>query len=161
MRPDSVGSDDEEEALSPSSMMASARCARNGAAFSPLNAQEKNVAGIHIAPREATPGKNPVTEDISLEELQEQNQRRQMQRVEARLNSGKGGNTTAKQYRSAYTKWWTAFVAYCKWSVSESMKWVDAEGNVIADWRFRNVTAARLLFALRFCTCMPRRTKLN
>ena len=48
----------------------------------------------------------------------------------ATKKKGKRGNTTAKQYNSAYSKWFTSFCTYAKWNVEERLDWLDELGNV-------------------------------
>ena len=109
--------------------------------FSPAkDSDERRAMGQGIMPWQPSSGDQPIVDDVTTEELEAEAERREAKKVLRMKLKGKSGNTTAKQYGAARSKWWGAFVAKAKWSAEESMVWLDAQGNVIADWRFRQET---------------------
>ena len=110
--------------------------------FSPAkDSDERSAIGLGIRPLQPSSGDRPIESDVTAEELEIEAERREAKKVLRMKLKGKSGNTTAKQYGAARSKWWGAFVAYAKWSAEEAMVWLDDDkGEVIAAWRFRRVT---------------------
>ena len=54
-------------------------------------------------------------------------------RIQQQINTttkGKKGNTTGKQYLTAKSKWYGAFIKYSKWDYDATLVWLAEDGSV-------------------------------
>jgi hypothetical protein len=93
----------------------------------------ERVSGLPTRRREA--GAKPLAADVTHEEMVA-DARARVERTEARKQGNKKTKTTASQYGSACTKWFTLFCTYAVWPLEASKVFVTKEG-VIADGTFK------------------------
>ena len=90
-----------------------------------------------LAPLKRPDGRSPLAADITREDYAEQARRCKEAKAQ-RKKKGKGAsNCTESQYAMAFNKWFKAFCEYADWNLEDAMRWVDEEGNIIADGTFR------------------------